>query len=293
MNIKTSTGVKLGTNILSIKVPAMLRLRQDLGIEWMNNAMGGGGMTPSTVTMVTGSPGCGKSTLMRQLANSTTAAGHIAVYNSGEESVYQVKMRCEDMELEAGFEIGEEKFTEPLIAYLKALQKRYPNKQVFLFQDSLQTLDDGHYKNGTTSMTPVRVCTELTNWAKETFGIVVFVGQVTKSGVFVGKNTIRHMIDAHAEILHDKDPKSPTCGKLLFEVTKNRFGCTGKTFVVELGKRGLFVGDEVIDSRPIDDEDDEVDTVVVSVPNAVPIKRTISGVQPRIQVTVEPLNKAK
>lgn len=89
MQIKTQvTGVPLGTNILKVRVPDKLRLRQNLGIEWVNDAVGGGGMTPSTVMMVTGSPGCGKSTMLRQLADSITEQGHIAVYNTGEESVY-------------------------------------------------------------------------------------------------------------------------------------------------------------------------------------------------------------
>jgi DNA repair protein RadA/Sms len=240
MNIKTSTNdVKIGTDIRQIHVPDKLRQRQDLGIDWVNHALGGGGMTPSTVGMLTGSPGSGKSTMMRQLADSITGQGHIAIYNTGEESIEQVKMRVEDMELTHGFQIGQETFVGKVLAHAREMQALYPKKQVFVLQDSLQTLDDGHYKNGTTSVTPVRCCAELTNWAKETYGIVLFIGQVTKSGVFAGKNVIRHMVDVHMEVLRDEDPKSDTYKRLLFEVSKNRFGYTGKTYVVNLGKKGL------------------------------------------------------
>lgn len=282
MNIKTAiVGVKIGTDITSIHVPDKLRQRQDLGIEWMNQALGGGGMTPSTVGMVTGSPGCGKSTMLRQLADSITAMGHIAIYNTGEESVYQVRMRCEDMGLKHGFKIGQETFVGNVLAYAREMQQEFPRKQVFVLQDSLQTLDDGHYKNGVTSITPVRCCEELTNWAKETYGIVLFIGQVTKAGVFAGKNTIRHMVDVHMEVLHDDDPKSDTYKRLLFSVSKNRFGYTGKTYVVSLGAKGL----SVVDYEEVHAAERELDEAVT------PIRRDgrlQSGTQ--VRVTADQVN---
>lgn len=257
MNIKTQvTGVKIGTDINKITVPDKLRIRQNLGIDWMNEALGGGGMTPSTVGMVTGSPGCGKSTLLRQLADSITAQGHLALYNTGEESIYQVKMRCEDMGLKHGFQVGQETFIGNVLAHARELQRQFPTKQVFMLQDSLQTLDDGHYKNGTTSMTPVRCAAEITDWAKDTYGIALFIGQVTKAGIFAGKNTIRHMVDVHCEILKDGDPRSESFGRLVFSVSKNRFGFTGKSYLVELGKAGIFATGDVSE-RELDDEEEQ------------------------------------
>ncbi len=276
MQLKTQvSGVKIGTDINNIKVPAKLRLRQNLGIDWVNEALGGGGMTPSTVGMVTGSPGSGKSTLIRQLADSITEQGHLAIYNTGEESIYQVKMRCEDMGLKHGFKVGQETFVGNVLAYARELQSANPGKQVFILQDSLQTLDDGHYKNGTTSMTPVRCAAELTDWAKETYGIVLFIGQVTKSGLFAGKNTIRHMVDVHCEILKDADPKSPNVGKLIFSVSKNRFGFVGKSYLVELGQTGMSIlGDDVTDAA--EDLEEEEDT-----PRAAPVRKQ-SGFVPKV-----------
>lgn len=259
MNIKTQVdGIKLGTDILDVQVPDRLRTKQSLGIDWVNDAVGGDGMTPSTVMMVTGAPGCGKSTLLRQLADSITDAGHVVLYNTGEESIYQVKMRIEEMGLKRGFKVGQETYTGKVLAWAREQQEREPKRQVFILQDSLQTLNDGHYKDGgVTGQTPVRCCEQLTDWAKETYGIVIFIGQVTKAGVFAGKNTIRHMIDSHVEILHDQEPKSSTCGRLLFSVSKNRFGYTGKTYVVGLGKQGLYATDDVSE---VTTDDDEVNT---------------------------------
>jgi len=279
VQIKTQSGIKIGTDISKIQVPAKLRIRQNLGIAWVNEALGGGGMTPSTVGMVTGSPGCGKSTLMRQLADSITAQGHLALYNTGEESVYQVKMRCEDMGLTSGFQVGEERYIGKILSHARELQAKNPKKQVFILQDSLQTLDDGHYKNGTTSITPVRCCEQLTDWAKETYGIVLFIGQVTKSGLFAGKNTIRHMVDVHCEILPDGDNKSATYKRLLFTVTKNRFGYTGRSYLVDITKQGLVAGDLDLTASAGDDEEDPIPS-----PAGTGEKRTWSGVRPKVTV---------
>lgn len=234
-------GFKQGTNIKDVKVPAALRERRMTGITWFDDALGGEGMVPSSTFMVTGAPAAGKSTLIRQLADTITGQGHIAIMNSGEESLYQVSMACERLNLKNGFMAGQEIMTAGLLTYADNVRKANPKKQVFILQDSLQTLNDGKYKDGgTTGNTPVRCCEQLTNWAKSTYGIVLFVGQVTKGGDFAGKNTIKHMIDGHTELYFDTDKKSETFGERLFEVTKNRFGCSGKTFVIGMEKTGLY-----------------------------------------------------
>lgn len=270
MQIKTQVGgIKLGTDVLKIKVPDQLRQRRSLGLAWLNTSLGGHGMTPSTVMMVTGMPGYGKSTLVRQLANSITSQGHIALYNTGEESLYQVTMRVEEMKLEHGFRVGQEVYVGKLLAYVRELQATHPKKQVFLLQDSLQTLNDGYYKDGgTTSQTPVRCCQEIHDWAKETYGIAVFVGQVTKDGKFAGKNVIKHMIDVHLELIRDDDRDSPWHGQRIATVSKNRFGPDGISFPYVLNERGIYVTEE---------------PTPVEVPADEEPGRTVSGVRPKAQ----------
>lgn len=242
--------VKLGTDILNVNVPAQLKVKRATGIPWFDRVMGGRGMTPSTVMMLTGAPGFGKSTLVRQLADSVTRQGHMALYNTGEESLYQVKMRVDEMKLQHGFRAGQEEYVGKLLAYAREMSQQHLKKQLFLFQDSLQTLDDGHYKNGTTSNTPVRCCELLTEFAKETYAIVVFVGQVTKNGLFAGKNTIKHMVDCHVELLRDEDKESPTRGSRLCIVSKNRFGSDGVTVPFRLDETGLHAAEDELLTVP-------------------------------------------
>lgn len=246
MKLNVARGFKAGTKISTIKVPAELRVKQTSGMEWLDDALGGeGGFTRTSVMMLTGGPGTGKSTLVRQLADSMTRAGHIVVYNSGEESLFQAKMACERLQLTSDFMVAEETMVPKMIEFLNGLKKANPGKTIVWLQDSLQTLDDGKYvdsegnSRGTNSKTPDRCAEMMVDWAQESFGIVLFVGQVTKGGDHAGSQKIKHAIDVHAHMFHDEKEKSETYGCLLFEVQKNRWGCNGKTYILSLTKTGL------------------------------------------------------
>jgi DNA repair protein RadA/Sms len=234
-------GLKRGTNIADIEVPDALRDRKRTGINWFDDAIGGEGFVPSSVMMLTGTPGAGKTTMLLQLADAITRAGHICLYNSGEESLFQVKMVTERLGLKNGFVAGQDIMAKDLLAHANHLRKANPGKQVFILQDSLQTLDDGKYGNGhANGNTPVR-CTEmLTDWAKSTHGIVAFIGQVTKNGDFAGKQTILHAVDVRGRLFIDEDKRSETYGERIFEVTKNRFGCSGRSYILGMERTGLY-----------------------------------------------------
>lgn len=236
--------LKKGTSILDINVPEQLKIRIPSGIDFIDDALGGWsnatGFTPSTSMMLTGGPGFGKTTLLLQIADGLTKNGHVVIVNTGEESPYQVRMVTERLKIKHGFIIGNDKKVQDLIMHAEVMQELHPGKQVFIFQDSLQTLDDGHYSNGTTGNTPVRCCELLTDWAKRTFGIVCFIGQVNKAGQFAGKNALKHAIDVHAHFSFDDSPKSSTYGERLFEMQKNRFGANEKTYLVGLDSTGLY-----------------------------------------------------
>lgn len=233
-------GLKRGTNINEIAVPAKLRERNKVGIEFFDDAIGGEGLVPSSVMMLTGTPGAGKTTMLLQLANSITKAGHICLYNTGEESLYQVKMVAERLKLTAGFVVGQDIMAPDLLAHADMLRKAHPSKQVFVLQDSLQTLDDGKYSNGTNSMTTVRATEMLTDWAKASYGNVIFIGQVTKGGDFAGKQTILHAVDVRGQLYIDTEKKSDTYGERIFRVTKNRFGSSGHAFILGMNSTGLY-----------------------------------------------------
>ena len=241
--MKLNVGIRdlgRGTNINTIVVPEKLRHRVPTGISFFDEAVCQG-MVPSTVMMLTGTPGAGKTTLLLQLADSITKQGHICLYNTGEESLYQVKMVSERLGLKNGFVCGQDHMLSDLLDHADHLMKVNPGRQVFILQDSLQTLDDGKYKDGgTNSVTPLRCAEMLTEWAKKTFANVIFIGQVNKSGDFSGKNAILHAIDIRASLYIDDDKKSETYGERILEITKNRYGSAGSAHILGMTQTGLY-----------------------------------------------------
>ena len=75
-----SHSIPFGTDILNIEVPPALRKRHQTGLHYVDGVMGGRGFTPSTVTIFTGEPGAGKTTMALSLCNGLTGQGHIAVF---------------------------------------------------------------------------------------------------------------------------------------------------------------------------------------------------------------------
>jgi DNA repair protein RadA/Sms len=238
LNVKRD-GIVFGTNILDLRVPSKLRERYPCGVNYLDAAFGGEGFTPSTISLFTGEPGAGKTTLMLTLANALTSQGYTCLFNTAEESLYQVKLTCERLELSSGFIAGQESYVPKLIKNCDTLRKKFPEKPFFLIVDSLQTLNDGKYgEDHTNSQSAVRSLQALTDYAKEHYINVICIGQVNKSGNMAGSQKLKHMVDAmlHLSIERkDEDFK----GLRVLETIKNRFGGAGWTFFLDLKKEGF------------------------------------------------------
>lgn len=236
---------KQNTNILNLDVPQELEKTIKTGISFIDNALGEG-ITPSSAILLTGTPGAGKSTLSLQIANSVTANNHIALYNSGEESLFQIRKVTKRLGFKHGFIAGQDLMIDDVLEHSKNIRNLHKGKQFFLVCDSLQTLDDGKYQNGmTNSMTAVRCTEAITDFCKDTYSIAFLIGQVTKEGEFSGKQAIKHAIDVHLHLSIDLNKKSDTYGERILEVQKNRFGPAGKRFIVGINERGLYMKEQI------------------------------------------------
>lgn len=239
---------KQNTNILNLDVPQELERTVKTGVTFIDNALGGEGITPSSAILLTGTPGAGKSTLSLQIANSVTGLGHLALYNSGEESLFQIRKVTKRLGFKYGFVAGQDLMVNDVLEHAKNLKRsNNNNKQMFLICDSIQTLDDGKYQNGmVNSMTAVRCTEAVTDFCKDTYSIAFLIGQVTKEGEFSGKQAIKHAVDVHLHLSIDLAKKSETYGERILEVQKNRFGPAGKRFIVGINETGLFLKGEVL-----------------------------------------------
>jgi predicted ATP-dependent serine protease len=140
---------------------------------------------------------------MLTLADHLTRSGTVAVFNTAEESLFQVKAVCERLGLKKGFAVGNETNVSDLLKKADKLRLMPVNKDkpFLLIIDSLQCMDDGHFSTGRiTCQTAERSLEQVTSWCKENYTNAIVIGQVTKSGNFAGSNKLRHMVDCHTHL---------------------------------------------------------------------------------------------
>ena len=238
MKLNINNDIEFGTNILDIEVPDALRKRIPSGIKYFDDAIGGKGFTPSAVTLFTGTPGAGKTTMMLELANALSVKDSIVLFNTAEESLYQLKMTVERLNLRSGFIAGQESSVPALLKQCDELREKNPNKPFFLIVDSLQTLNDGKYGDHVNGKTAVRSLQLITDYCKQHYCNAIIIGQVTKDGKMAGSNTIKHMVDAKMSLsIETKDQDLLGCRVL--QVEKNRFGGAGHIMFLSLRDKGF------------------------------------------------------
>ncbi len=246
LNINSLRDIKIGTSIKNITVPDVLRTKVPTGIGWFDAAIGGEGFTPSCVTLFTGTPGAGKSTMMLTLANALTKQGHVVLFNTAEESLFQVKMVSERLNLRHGFLVGSESHVPTLLKACDRIRKLKANKgkKFFLIVDSIQCMDDGKYrtKDGKSthlnSGSSIRALEMITSYCKQHACNAMVIGQVNKSGKMAGSNKLKHMVDSHMHLsieTKDEDFK----GMRVLETLKNRFGGAGHIIFLDLHRSGF------------------------------------------------------
>ncbi len=238
LNVKIED-IAFGTSIQDIKVPALLKKRIPSGLGYFDYALGGKGFTPSLCGLFTGTPGAGKTTMMMTLANSLQGHGAQVVFNTAEESLYQVKMTADRLKLRNGFALGGESNVPALLKGCDKVRKAAPDKPFFLIVDSLQCMNDGHFNSGRiTTATAERSMAMLTSYAKETGCNVLVIGQVNKDGKMAGSNKVKHMVDMHIHLsVEEKDEDLMGCR--ILSTRKNRFGGAGHVVFLRLKKTGL------------------------------------------------------
>ena len=239
MNLKNITEIAFGTNILDITIPEHLKRKFATGLSYFDGALGGEGMTPSCVTLFTGTPGAGKTTMMLTMADSITKQGGVCLFNTAEESLYQTAMTAQRLRLKNGFITGNTDDVTKLLEGAKTAMEANPGKQFVMIVDSLQCLDDGKYSSGVkTSGTAIRCLEMITNFCKETGACAVVINQVNKQGKMSGSNKLKHMVDSHMHLsIEKKEEELKGCRVL--ETQKNRFGGCGHIYFLALHKTGF------------------------------------------------------
>ena len=189
----------------------------------------GGGIVAGSVVLIGGDPGIGKSTLMMQMGSLLTE--NVVLYVTGEESVKQIKLRAERLEVKPSpnFLILAETNLE-IIGSL--LEKTKPD---ILIVDSIQTMFRPDLESAPGTVSQVREATAMFMRFAKTQEVPVFlVGHVTKEGVIAGPRVVEHMVDSVLQFEGEQH-----YAYRVLRALKNRFGSTNEIGIFEMFDGGL------------------------------------------------------
>jgi len=196
----------------------------------------GGGIVPGSLTLIGGSPGVGKSTLLLKVGSNIASTSKDVLYVTGEESTSQIKLRANRLKSnhDSLYLLSEIRLEQILIE----LEHR---EYDFLIIDSIQTIYSENITSAPGSVTQVRQITfELMRIAKEK-GIAIFIiGHITKEGSIAGPRVLEHMVDT---VLYFEGDSSQELR--ILRGFKNRFGPTSEIGVFEMKSEGLVSATDV------------------------------------------------
>jgi DNA repair protein RadA/Sms len=202
--------------------------RFSTGIGELDRVLGGG-LVPGSAILIGGHPGAGKSTLLLQLMCSL-AQQMPALYVTGEESLQQVALRAQRLELPTtNLKMLAETDVEAIIATADSVKPK------LLVVDSIQVMQLADITSAPGSVSQVRECAAaLVRYAKQSNTVLLLVGHVTKDGNLAGPKVLEHMIDCSLQLEGDHDSRFRT-----LRGHKNRFGAVNELGVFAMVETGL------------------------------------------------------
>ena len=190
----------------------------------------GGGVVPGSLTLIGGSPGIGKSTLLLKIAGNLAQQSKKVLYVSGEESAGQIKLRANRLDAN-----HENLYLLPEISLSSVLSEISNESYEFIVIDSIQTLYSDETPSAPGSVTQVRTITfELMRVAKSLHIPIFIIGHITKDGSIAGPRVLEHMVDTVLYFEGDSNSELR-----LLRGFKNRFGSTNEVGIFEMNKSGL------------------------------------------------------
>src|SRR6266849_763754 len=226
-----TSAIAQGTQIPLVlpDIKPLVQQRISVGYAEMDRVLGGG-LVPGSLTLIGGEPGIGKSTLLLQVAGAIAKNAGAVLYVSGEESIEQVKMRAERLDI-----TGERLYLLAAIELDIIAEAISRLKPALVVVDSIQTVLSNQLTAAPGSISQVRECTlQLMHLAKSTHTPIFIIGHVTKEGTVAGPKALEHIADA---VLYLEGKRYHTYR--LLRGVKNRFGATHEDGVFDMHGDGL------------------------------------------------------
>ena len=189
----------------------------------------GGGVVPGSAILIGGEPGAGKSTLLLQVMCHLAKTMN-ALYVTGEESLQQIAMRANRLQLPTDrLRMLAETSVENIC--FKA-EKEKPGIMVI---DSIQVMHMADVTSAPGSVSQVRESAAfITRFAKQNNVAIIMVGHVTKDGSLAGPKVLEHCIDCSVMVEGTTDSRYRT-----LRGHKNRFGAVNELGVFAMTGGGL------------------------------------------------------
>lgn len=243
---KSQRGISQGKLEKIQHITSTKKERYSTGSKEMDRVLGGG-IIKSSLVLVGGDPGIGKSTLLLQVADYVSKHNLKVIYVSGEESGEQIKIRADRL----GVSDGELYIlSETNIDVIKEfVEKEEPD---LLVLDSIQTIYCPEISSAPGSVSQVREVTAMVMRMTKVRNMASFiVGHVTKSGAIAGPRVLEHMVDT---VLYFEGERH--FAYRILRAVKNRFGSTNEIGIFEMREQGLVEvenpSEVFLKGRPVD-----------------------------------------
>ncbi len=190
----------------------------------------GGGIVNSSLVLVGGDPGIGKSTLLMQTGDKVAKQDLNVLYVTGEESARQIKIRAERLGMDSdNIYILAETNVEHIIS---SIEKLNPD---LLILDSIQTIYNPEITSAPGSVSQVKEVTATIMRITKSSNMSTFiVGHVTKQGSIAGPRVLEHMVDT---VLYFEGDTQHSYR--ILRAVKNRYGSTNEVGVFQMRDSGL------------------------------------------------------
>lgn len=211
------------------KVSVSHETRLPTGIGEFDRVLGGGLVTGSVV-LIGGDPGIGKSTILLQTATHMASANSAALYVTGEESLSQVALRAQRLDLPTDrLKVMAETCVERICEVLAH------ERPAVAILDSIQTLYTETLQSAPGGVSQIRESAALlTRFAKNSGTALFLVGHVTKEGALAGPRVLEHMVDCVLYFEGQSDSRYR-----MIRAVKNRFGAVNELGVFGMTDKGL------------------------------------------------------
>ncbi|MBQ6143918.1 MAG: DNA repair protein RadA [Clostridia bacterium] len=228
---KTSFPKITASNMLEVSINSIDindETRYHTGFKELDRVFGGG-IVKGSISLLGGTPGIGKSTLLLQICSYLDKNLKI-LYISGEESKRQIKMRA------ARLGVSNENLyiiTETNINLIASeIEFTHPD---LVIVDSIQTMSNPDSSTFPGSVSQVKECANVFLKLSKSLDITtILIGHVNKDGAIAGPKVLEHMVDAVLYFEGDSQ-----MSYRILRTVKNRHGSTNEIGVFRMDNVGL------------------------------------------------------